>query len=155
MHLRDFKRSGHAPSLFCAFLHFDISFMVWVILGALAPFISADPALTGINLRVTPSTAVQAVKYALIIKGPDPKKHEPSNVYHLLVKNAAEATRASAKPIEKYTLDNSDPATLAALNAKSRLIQVAAAGSKNPSENVIPLASAAALATKGKGFQPV
>ena len=45
MHLSDLKRSGHAPTLFCAFLHFDISFMVWVILGALAPFISLDKAI--------------------------------------------------------------------------------------------------------------
>lgn len=38
--LRDFARSGHPPTLLCAFLHFDISFMVWVILGALMPFIA-------------------------------------------------------------------------------------------------------------------
>ena len=36
MNLRDFRRAGHMPTLFCAFLYFDISFMVWVILGALA-----------------------------------------------------------------------------------------------------------------------
>src|SRR5438067_971097 len=151
MHLRDFKRSGHAPSLFCAFLHFDISFMVWVILGALAPFISADPSLTGMNLRVTPLPGVRAGQYALVIKGPDSKKHEPSNVYHLLIKNAAEATKASANPTEKYTLSNADPATLAALNAKSKLVRVAAVSTTaNPNENVIPLASAAALAANGK-----
>lgn len=36
MHLRDFLRAGHWPTLACAFLYFDISFMVWVALGALA-----------------------------------------------------------------------------------------------------------------------
>lgn len=36
MNLRDFRRAGHLPTLFCAFLYFDISFMVWVLLGALA-----------------------------------------------------------------------------------------------------------------------
>ena len=36
MHLRGFLRAGHPPTLFCAFLYFDISFMVWVLLGALA-----------------------------------------------------------------------------------------------------------------------
>jgi MFS transporter, NNP family, nitrate/nitrite transporter len=46
MKLSDLKHSGHAPSLLCAFLHFDISFMVWVILGALAPFITTDFGLT-------------------------------------------------------------------------------------------------------------
>src|SRR3954447_16829331 len=36
MNLRDFRRAGHPPSLISAFLYFDISFMVWVLLGALA-----------------------------------------------------------------------------------------------------------------------
>jgi NNP family nitrate/nitrite transporter-like MFS transporter len=36
MNVRDFLKAGHSPSLFCAFLHFDISFMVWVLIGALA-----------------------------------------------------------------------------------------------------------------------
>ncbi len=36
MRLREFVRSGHWPTLFCAFLYFDVSFMVWVLLGALA-----------------------------------------------------------------------------------------------------------------------
>jgi NNP family nitrate/nitrite transporter-like MFS transporter len=36
MQLRGFLKAGHTPTLFCAFLYFDISFMVWVLLGALA-----------------------------------------------------------------------------------------------------------------------
>jgi NNP family nitrate/nitrite transporter-like MFS transporter len=43
MHLRDFLKAGHAPTLFCAFLYFDISFMIWVLLGALANSIVPDP----------------------------------------------------------------------------------------------------------------
>ncbi|MGH7273803.1 MAG: nitrate/nitrite transporter [Nitrospiria bacterium] len=39
-------RSGHPGSLFSAFLYFDISFMVWVILGPLAVYISLDFPLT-------------------------------------------------------------------------------------------------------------
>jgi MFS transporter, NNP family, nitrate/nitrite transporter len=42
MHLADFKKSGHTPTLFSAFLYFDISFMVWVLLGPLAVFIAED-----------------------------------------------------------------------------------------------------------------
>jgi MFS transporter, NNP family, nitrate/nitrite transporter len=34
--LRAFVKAGHTPTLVCAFLYFDISFMVWVLLGALA-----------------------------------------------------------------------------------------------------------------------
>jgi NNP family nitrate/nitrite transporter-like MFS transporter len=36
MNLRDFRHAGHLPSLVCAFLYFDVSFMVWVLIGALA-----------------------------------------------------------------------------------------------------------------------
>ncbi len=46
MNLRDFRRAGHAPTLFCAFLYFDVSFMVWVLLGALANSIIADFGLS-------------------------------------------------------------------------------------------------------------
>ena len=42
MNLRDFRRAGHFPTLLSAFLYFDVSFMVWMLLGALAPFIVAD-----------------------------------------------------------------------------------------------------------------
>ncbi len=39
MSLRGFRKAGHAPTLASAFLYFDVSFMVWVILGPLGPFI--------------------------------------------------------------------------------------------------------------------
>jgi NNP family nitrate/nitrite transporter-like MFS transporter len=37
--LRSFRNAGHTPTLASAFLYFDVSFMVWVILGPLGPFI--------------------------------------------------------------------------------------------------------------------
>ncbi len=37
-----FWKSGHTPTLFSAFLYFDMSFMVWVMLGPLAVVIAAD-----------------------------------------------------------------------------------------------------------------
>src|SRR4051794_32153919 len=43
MNVRHFLKAGHTPSLFGAFLYFDISFMVWVLLGALANSIVPDP----------------------------------------------------------------------------------------------------------------
>ena len=46
MNLRDFRSAGHWPTLLCAFLYFDISFMVWVMLGALANSIAPDLGLT-------------------------------------------------------------------------------------------------------------
>ena len=42
MNIRDFRRVGHFPSLLCAFLYFDVSFMIWVLVGALATSISKD-----------------------------------------------------------------------------------------------------------------
>ena len=42
MNMHGFMRVGHWPSLLSAFLYFDISFMVWVLLGALANSIVPD-----------------------------------------------------------------------------------------------------------------
>jgi len=63
---RDFLKSGHTPTLFSSFLYFDMSFMVWVLLGALGVqiaktlgltpaekgFMVAVPILSGAVLRV-------------------------------------------------------------------------------------------------------
>lgn len=37
-----FLKSGHLPTLFSAFLYFDVSFMIWVLLGALGNYVAAD-----------------------------------------------------------------------------------------------------------------
>jgi NNP family nitrate/nitrite transporter-like MFS transporter len=164
MKLSDLKNSGHAPSLFSAFLHFDVSFMVWVILGALMPFIATDPALTGANLKITPSAMItKASPYTLIVKGPDATKHEPKTTSHLLIKpgEPGVATKNSVKPAEKYILDSTSPATITAswdkINAKSKLIQVAQALTAHgvPNENVLALKPMAALQKAGKAFQPL
>jgi MFS transporter, NNP family, nitrate/nitrite transporter len=41
-----FLSSGHLPTLVACLLYFDASFMVWVLLGPLAPFLSEDLKLT-------------------------------------------------------------------------------------------------------------
>src|SRR3972149_4973343 len=41
-----FMKSGHPPTLFCAFLYFDFCFAIWVMNGAMAPFISEQFHLT-------------------------------------------------------------------------------------------------------------
>lgn len=46
MKLRDFRRAGHAPTLFAAFLYFDVSFMVWVLIGSLANSIVPELGLS-------------------------------------------------------------------------------------------------------------
>ncbi len=45
MSRRDFLRSGHFPTLLAAFLYFDISFMVWVLIGAMGNSIAQDLGL--------------------------------------------------------------------------------------------------------------
>jgi MFS transporter, NNP family, nitrate/nitrite transporter len=46
MNLGIFKKSGHMPTLFSAFFYFDVCFAVWVLNGAMAPFISETFHLT-------------------------------------------------------------------------------------------------------------
>ncbi len=41
-----FWKAGHTPTLFSAFLYFDLSFMVWYVLGPLGVQIAADLGLT-------------------------------------------------------------------------------------------------------------
>src|SRR5215471_18834809 len=56
MQLRAFLKAGHTPSLICAFLYFDTSFMVWVLLGALAnsivPEFGLNEAQRGLMLAI-------------------------------------------------------------------------------------------------------
>jgi len=42
----EFRRAGHVPTLFSAFLYFDVCFAIWVLNGAMAPFISEQFGLT-------------------------------------------------------------------------------------------------------------
>lgn len=39
---KTFLKSGHAPTLFASFLYFDFCFAIWVLNGAMAPFISEE-----------------------------------------------------------------------------------------------------------------
>jgi NNP family nitrate/nitrite transporter-like MFS transporter len=43
---KKFFESGHLPTLIAALLYFDVSFMVWVLLGPLAPFLREEFGLT-------------------------------------------------------------------------------------------------------------
>ncbi|MBS4027691.1 MAG: MFS transporter [Ignavibacteriales bacterium] len=54
--VKNFLQSGHAPTLFSAFLYFDFCFAIWVLNGAMAPFISEEfglsPAEKGFMISV-------------------------------------------------------------------------------------------------------
>jgi MFS transporter, NNP family, nitrate/nitrite transporter len=53
---KGFLKAGHLPTLFAAFLYFDVSFMAWVVLGPLAVQIARDldlnPAQKGFMVAV-------------------------------------------------------------------------------------------------------
>jgi NNP family nitrate/nitrite transporter-like MFS transporter len=49
MNLRAFRRAGHFPTLICAFLYFDVSFMVWVLIGSLGVSISTQLGFDPVN----------------------------------------------------------------------------------------------------------
>lgn len=56
MKLKEFFKAGHPGTLFSAFLYFDVSFMVWVMVGALGVYIAEDfslsPAQKGLLVAV-------------------------------------------------------------------------------------------------------
>lgn len=53
-----FRRAGHPPSLAAALIHFDVSFMCWVLVGALGAYIADDlglsPTQKGLMVAVPP-----------------------------------------------------------------------------------------------------
>ncbi len=61
--LKTFMKSGHPPTLLAAFLYFDFSFAVWVLNGAMGPFISEQFHLTPgqIGLMVSVPTLAGAL----------------------------------------------------------------------------------------------
>ena len=73
---RAFLKVGHLPTLFAAFLYFDLSFMVWVLLGPLGIWIARDlglsagqkglmvatPILAGAALRVVTGALADQIK---------------------------------------------------------------------------------------------
>ncbi|WP_050805654.1 nitrate/nitrite transporter [Novosphingobium nitrogenifigens] len=74
-----FWQSGHRPTLFAAFLYFDIAFMVWVLLGPLAPIISKDlglsPAQKGLMVAIpTLAGAVLRFVNGFLVDRIGPKK---------------------------------------------------------------------------------
>lgn len=55
-----FWKAGHRPTLFAAFFYFDLSFMVWVMLGPLGVAIATDLALTPAQKGLMVATPVLA-----------------------------------------------------------------------------------------------
>src|SRR5262245_35238390 len=75
MKISQLRNSGHWPTLLTSFLYFDVSFMVWTLLGALGALIApvlglnaqqkflmvSTPVLTGAFLRIALSLLVDRI----------------------------------------------------------------------------------------------
>ena len=57
---KSFWNAGHKPTLFAAFLYFDLSFMVWYVLGPLAVQIATDLGLTAQERGMMVATPILA-----------------------------------------------------------------------------------------------
>src|SRR4051812_27408198 len=80
MDLKSFRRAGHTPSLVAALAHFDVSFMAWVLLGAMGAYISDDLDLTASEkglLVAVPLLAAAAFRVLLGVLG---DAHGPKRV---------------------------------------------------------------------------
>ena len=64
-----FLKAGHTPTLIAAFLYFDLAFMVWVILGPLAPLISKDLGLNAAEKGLMVATPTLAGAALRIVNG--------------------------------------------------------------------------------------
>ena len=76
---KGFWNAGHRPTLIAAFLYFDLAFMVWVLLGPLAPLISKDlhlsPAQKGFMVAVpTLAGALLRIVNGLLVDRIGPKR---------------------------------------------------------------------------------
>jgi NNP family nitrate/nitrite transporter-like MFS transporter len=66
---KSFLKAGHPPTLLAAFLYFDMSFMVWVLLGALGVQIAHDLGLNDAQKGLMVATPVLAGALLRMVNG--------------------------------------------------------------------------------------
>ena len=66
---KSFWKAGHRPTLYAAFLYFDLAFMVWVMLGPLGVQIAKDLGLTHAQKGMMVATPVLAGAILRIVMG--------------------------------------------------------------------------------------
>src|SRR4051794_4642071 len=69
MRMREFRRAGHTPSLIAALLHFDVSFAMWVILGALGAYIAEDLGLSAAQKGVVVAIPLLSAAFCRVTFG--------------------------------------------------------------------------------------
>lgn len=70
MHIKQFLRSGSPGTLFSAFFYFDISFMIWVMLGPLGNFIAKEFTLSATQKGLMAATPVLTGSLLRLVLGP-------------------------------------------------------------------------------------
>lgn len=70
MTLKGFAKAGHPPTLLSAFLYFDISFMIWVMLGPLGPFLSESLKLSAGQKGLLTAVPLLGGAFFRLILGP-------------------------------------------------------------------------------------
>jgi NNP family nitrate/nitrite transporter-like MFS transporter len=66
---KTFLKAGHLPTLIASFLYFDLSFMVWVVLGPLGVLIAKDLGLNAAQKGLMVATPVLAGALLRIVNG--------------------------------------------------------------------------------------
>lgn len=69
MQKSSFWKAGHTPTLLASFFYFDLSFMVWVILGPLSVLIAKDLSLTAAQKGMIVATPLLAGALLRIVMG--------------------------------------------------------------------------------------
>src|SRR5688572_9232593 len=70
MHIKQFLRSGSPATLFSAFFYFDISFMIWVMLGPLGNFIAEEFSLTAAQKGLMTGMPILTGSLLRLVMGP-------------------------------------------------------------------------------------
>lgn len=73
-------RAGHWPSLLGAWLHFEVSFMVWLLIGALGVAISAEFGLTATQKGILVATPLLGGALLRLVVGPVADRFGAKNV---------------------------------------------------------------------------
>jgi len=76
----DFLEAGHLPTLFTAFLYFDLSFMTWVLLGPLGVSIAAELHLNAAQKGLMVAVPVLAGAGLRVVLGLLVDRHKPKRV---------------------------------------------------------------------------
>ena len=91
-----FLRSGHPPTLVAALLYFDVSFMAWVLLGPLAPFLREELGLSA--TQTGPAHRDSAARRVAVPAGARPARRPHRRTPHRPDRPGADAGAAGARP---------------------------------------------------------